>query len=259
MRFIKGRHKAVAVAGTLALFGSLALSGGVASANLNGSTFESTDHNMVVDGAAGAHDWANAVDRHVGVDQPSGALDNAFSNGSHESEVDVNIDHGSIPNSKADLGRFADSTETIVGGPHDGEVMLYLAWTRNNTAGSTNFDFELNKVAQPNMTGAGNTALHLNRTPGDVLINYALQGGAQTPTFSRRIWNGTVWGPEIAFGPAVADGSTNTNEAIVNVLGGPASIPAAQFGEAAINMTAAASSRTRTTPTRLARDSVRCM
>ena len=177
---------------------------------------------------AGTWTGLNAPNRHIGTDQPSGALDNAFANGSHEDEVNVNVDHGSIPNSKADLGQFADLTETIVGGPHDGEVMLYLAWTRNNTSGSTNFDFELNKVAQPDMTGAGNSALHLNRTPGDVLINDAVARRVADADVVTADLERDPGGPEIAFGSTVADGSTNTNVEIENVLGGLANIPAAR-------------------------------
>src|SRR5262245_11683877 len=133
----------------------------VAGANLTGSNFESTDGNMVVD-TAGNHDWINAPNRHVGTDLGTGQGDNSFGQGTQENDLNVTVGLGSIPNSKADLGRFADASETLA----NGDVMLYLAWTRNNDSGSTNFDFELNKAAQPDLTTAG--AKLLVRTPGDL-------------------------------------------------------------------------------------------
>ena len=205
----------------------------IASANLTGSNFESTDGNMVVD-TAGNHDWQNAPNLHVGTDVATGTGDNSFGNGTHEAEINVSVIAGSIPNSKADLGKFADASETLA----NGDVMLYLAWTRNNDSGTTNFDFELNKNPQPDLSTPG--AKVLNRTAGDLLINYSIQGGAQSPTLNFRTWNGMVWSdPPSQFGPGIADGGFNQNNAVVNTLGGGGNIAAARFGEAAINMTAA--------------------
>jgi len=205
----------------------------IASANLTGSNFESTDGNMVVN-TPGNHDWINAPNRHVGTDVATGQGDNSFGNGTHEAEINVSVINGSIPNSKADLGRFADASETLP----NGDVIMYLAWTRNNDSGSTNFDFELNKAPQPDLTTPG--AKVLNRTAGDLLINYSLQGGSNSPTLNFRTWNGTVWSdPPSSFGPGIADGGFNQLQAVSNELGGGGNIAAARFGEAAINMTAA--------------------
>jgi hypothetical protein len=230
---LKGKKRIAALATAFAVTGGLVITG-IAGANLTGSSFESTDANMIVNGGAGAHDWANAPHLHVGQDLPTGGADNSFGQGTSENDINVTVTNGSIPNSKADLGLFADSTETLA----NGDVMLYLAWTRNNDSGTTNFDFELNKAAQPNLTTPG--AKTLVRTAGDLLINYGIQGGSQTPSLSRRVWTGSVWGPEVAFNSTVADGSFNQNTAVANTLtASPANIPAARFGEAAINMTAA--------------------
>ncbi len=183
-----------------------------ASANLPGSTFDAADANIRIDGAE--TDWASftgSPSLSVGIDQPTGQTDNSFTQGSKEDDVDVVIGLGSIPNSKADLGKFAVASETITtaGSPQQGHVMMYLAWTRNNLSGTTNFDFEINQAAQPNMTiaaGQPDRAVHLNRigdagvtnTPGgplvdDVLINYDVQGGAQNAVLSFRRWTGTQW------------------------------------------------------------------
>jgi hypothetical protein len=228
---------AVAVVG-----GTLGVVAMSASANVTGSTFESTDANQVVD-TAGNLDWQNAPHLSVGTDLPTGQLDNAFGQGTSENDTAVTIVDGSIPNSKADLGRFATASETIA----NGDVMMYLAWIRNNTGGTTNFDFELNKAPQPVQLGQtfppnSSVPITLNRTAGDVLINYALQGGSQTPTLTRRIWSGSAWGAEVPFDASIADGSTNTNNAITNFLGNTISLPTvpkAEFGEAAIDMTKA--------------------
>jgi Prealbumin-like fold domain len=202
------------------------------SANLTGSTFEGNDGNQVVN-TTGNTDWQNAPALHVGSDLSRSQNDNAFGQGTQENDTNVTVVLGSIPNSKADLGRFADSTEVLA----NGDTMLYLAWVRNDTSGSVNFDFELNKKAQPDLSTPGPKTLV--RTVGDVLINYSLQGGAQIPTLNYRLWNGTQWGDVIAFSSAVAEAGFNQTNAIANFLGGPATIPAAQFGEGAINMTAA--------------------
>src|SRR5262249_13132940 len=118
---------AAMTAGVVACLG-LVISSSLAGANLAGSNFESTDANMVCCNAAGNHDWQNAPHLHVGQDLPTGQTDNSFGQGTSENDLNVTVVAGSIPNSKADLGLFADSTETLA----NGDVMLYLAWTRNN-------------------------------------------------------------------------------------------------------------------------------
>src|SRR5215211_1286949 len=172
-----------------ALAAALLLTAGVglvasqhASANLAGSTFEGNDGNLVVN-TTGNIDWASitpptsvpGVSYSAGQDMPSGQDDNSFANGSKEDSVDINVGTGSIPNSKSDLARFAVGSQTIqtASGP---QTLLYLAWSRENLSGTVNFDFELNKLAQPDMTTPG--PKHLNRTANvDVLISYDFQGG----------------------------------------------------------------------------------
>jgi hypothetical protein len=217
-----------------ALVGGLALSG-VASANLPGSTFESNDGNMTVDNPGGT-DWVNAPNLSVGVDLPSGQNDNAFGKGTSENDTNVNVVLGSIPNSKADLGRFAVASEQL----SNGHQMLYLAWTRNSLSGTTNFDFEVNKLKQPDLTTPGPKVL--NRSVGDLLISYDLQGGAQNPTLTSRTWTGTAWSAGTLLGSAVSEGAVNT-VTIPDQLGPQSPTPApllgTEFGEAGIDLTAA--------------------
>src|SRR6266540_4933390 len=73
-------------------------------ANLSGSTFEGSDGNLVVN-TAGNTDWANAPNRVVGIDQPSGSNDNAFGQGTKEDDPNVSVVTGSIPPNKNDLTR----------------------------------------------------------------------------------------------------------------------------------------------------------
>jgi hypothetical protein len=200
-------------------------------ANLPGSTFEGSDGNLVVN-TPGNTDWDNAPNLSVGVDLPSGANDNSFGNGTHEAETSVTVVDGSIPNSKADLARFAVASEFASGSNY-----LYLAWSRENASGSVNYDFEINRETQPNMTTLGPKTLV--RTAGDLLISYAFQGNTLTPTLSLRTWNGTVWGAEQPL-TGSSEGAGNAVAVSENLGGNPAvNRPAGQFGEAAINLTAA--------------------
>jgi hypothetical protein len=218
--------------------------GTIANATLAGTTFEGNDGNTVVD-TVGNQDWVNAPNLHVGTDQATGQSDNSFTQGSKEDDVDVVIGLGSIPNSKADLGKFGVASETITGGTRDGHVMMYLAWTRNNLSGTTNFDFEINQLAQPNMVlppGSPDTAIHLNRTGNgaaagadDILINYDIQGGAQNPTLSIRSWTGTQWGAPTTLTSTNSEGRISSGPVVFDGV----SYPAAAFGEASIDLTAA--------------------
>jgi hypothetical protein len=205
-----------------------------ASANLPNSTFEGNDGNFVVN-TAGNTDWVNV---HGGVttgaDLPTGQTDNSFGQGTKESDVNVTVVSGQIPNSKADLGNFYVASETLA----NNHVLMYLGWTRINTSGTTNFDFEINQVAQPDLTTPGPKTLV--RTAGDLIINYDFQGGAQTPTLAFRTWlaNGT-WSDATPITGANGEAEVNrvslTNPLAVSPS--PSTAPAFTFGEAAIDLT----------------------
>jgi hypothetical protein len=118
------------------------------------------------------------------------------------------------------------------------DTYMYLAWSRENQSGTVNFDFELNKLAQPDLTTPG--PKHLNRSVNDLLINYAFQGGSNTPTLTRYHWNGSSWTNDGVISGACSNGATNA-ATVADTLGGNPSVnrPPQQFGEAAINMTCA--------------------
>ena len=215
----------------------------MAEANLPGSTFEGNDGNLVVN-TAGNTDWANAPARVRGDDLPSGTSDNAFGQGTKEDDPNVSVVTGSIPPQKSDLTRFYVANE-FTGGSN----FLYLAWERSNALGSANMDFEINKLAQPNLTTTGPKTL--NRSAGDLLITFDFTNGGGNPVLGLLKWVTTgptsqcfsanslpCWGNRVNLSTAgFAEGAVNTvtvTDPIANV-----SLPALTFGEAAINLTAA--------------------
>ena len=218
------------VGGAAVLLAVAALITGSAGANLPGSTFEGNDGNLVVN-TAGNTDWANAPNRHIGTDLPTGTGDNSFGQGAKEDLVDTTVVSGSIPNSKADLAQFYVGNEQA--GP-DNDIFLYLGWTRANTAGTTNFDFEVNQADQPDLTTPGPKTLV--RTEGDLLINYLFQGQG-TPQLNLRTWTGTAWSDAAPLG-SFSEAAINSAQVTNPLPGGtPSPIPTNQFGEAAINLT----------------------
>jgi hypothetical protein len=224
-----------------ALFAVVLLTAGIlitvgqASAALPGSTFEGNDGNLVVN-TAGDVDWASFIANptlyhfSAAQDIATGTADNSFAQGSKEDSTDITVGTGSIPNSKADLARFAVASQII-----NSKVYLYLAWSRENLSGTVNFDFELNKLAQPDLTTVG--AKTLNRSIDDVLISYDFQGGSNTPTLTARKWTGTAWGNPIALSSANSEGQTNGASVSENLINASVTRPSQAFGEAAINLT----------------------
>ena len=194
------------------------------------STFEGNDGNLV---AGGGTDWSTpAPNLAAANDAPTGTGDNAFGEGTSENDVNVTVVTGSIPNSKADLGRFAVAGETVAG-----KSFLYLAWARNNDSGTTNFDFEINKAVQPNLSTAGSKLL--DRSTGDLLINYGFQGNSLTAVLSLRTWTGSAWSAESALGTC-AQGAGNATTISEN-LGGLTAVSRTpgRFGEAVIDLSCA--------------------
>ena len=235
---VKGKTGKRLIAGVAGLGLAVGLVGsGIASANLPGSTFEGGDGNFAVT-TAGNTDWAglNAQQQanlSVKADLLSGQTDNSFGNGTKTSDTTVSVVSGQIPNNKADLGNSYITSETLA----NGDVMMYLGVTRVTTSGTVNLDIEANKVAQPDLTTPGPKTL--NRTVGDILINYDFQGGSQRPTLAIRTWSGTDWSAPTAVGSANGEAEVN-RVALANPLAvapSPANAPAFTFGEAALNLT----------------------
>src|SRR5438128_2965338 len=143
MRFVKkGLYTGAApkwMASAVAALLVTASMAGFASANLLGSTFEGNDGNLVVD-TPGNTDWANAPNRVVGIDQPSGSSDNSFGQGTKEDNANVTVVTGSIPPNKNDLTRFYIGSEFA-----NNSNFLYLAWPRAVQIGSANLDRQIHQ------------------------------------------------------------------------------------------------------------------
>jgi hypothetical protein len=212
-------------------------------ADLPGSTFESNDGNLVVN-TANNTDWANAPNRVRGDDLPSGTSDNSFGQGTKEDDPNVSVVTGSIPPQKSNLTRFYVANEFT-----NNSNFLYLAWERSNVLGSANMDFEINKLAQPNLTTTGPKTL--NRSPGDLLITFDFTNGGGNPVLGLLKWvtSGSTsqcfsanalpcWGNRVDLsGLGEAEGAVNTVDITDPIAGG--TLPALTFGEAAVNLTAA--------------------
>jgi hypothetical protein len=213
----------------------------VAMANLSGSTFEGNDGNLVVN-TSGNTDWVNAPNRVRGDDLPSGKTDNSFGQGTKEDDPAVSVVTGSIPPQKSDLTRFYVANEFT-----SGKNFLYLAWERSNILGSANMDFEINKLAQPDLTTTGQKTL--NRSPGDVLITFDFTNGGGNPVLGLLKWVTTgatsqcfssnalpCWGNRVNLSAAgFAEGAVNTGTVTDPIAG--VTLDGLEFGEAAVNLT----------------------
>jgi hypothetical protein len=238
-RFSKIWRVGVPIAAVTTLVFSI---GGIAHANLPGSTFEGNDGNLVVN-TAGNHDWVNAPNRVRGDDLTSGSTDNSFGQGTKEDDPNVSVVTGSIPPQKSDLTRFYAANE-FAGGSN----FLYLAWERTNVLGSANMDFEINQATQPNLTTTGPKTLV--RTAGDLLITFDF-GGSGSPVLGLLRWVTTgaasqcfsanavpCWGNRVNLsGLGEAEGAVNSTTVTDSIAG--VSLPAGTFGEASVNLTAA--------------------
>ena len=190
-------------AGLVALVGVLVFAIGALTASLPGSVFEidgpPTGANLRVDLPAPSLDWANVAETRR-EDRPTGQLDDSYQGGVKEDTACPGEVTGSIPNNKSDLKNFGAYVES----ESDGPGFLNLYWLRvNNPSGTTLMDFELNHSSTPCASGP-----NVVRTPGDLLIEYAIDQGGAVATITAREWTGSAWGPTIPL-PGQAIGTIN--------------------------------------------------
>jgi len=222
------------------------------SAPLAGSTFAGGDGNLLTSPTAfGTTDWQNVAGLNAGFDLPSGTGDNSFGQGTKEDNPAVSVVSGSIPPQKSNLTRFYEASE-IGSNNHN---FLYLAWERTNNLGSANMDFEINQATTPGLGTAGPHTI--NRTAGDLLVTYDFTNGGGKPTLGLLFWvtSGSTsqcfssnslpcWGNQVTLNGSDSIGAVNNLDAVTDPLfpGSPNYInpvPALQFGETAIDLTAA--------------------
>jgi hypothetical protein len=206
------------------------------------TTFDATDGNMTVEG--NETDWASPPPNlSSDTDKPSGTTDDSLGQGAKEDKSNPSVVSGSIPNNKSDLTHFYFASEQI-----SGHTFIYLGWTRANTLGNANMDFEFNQSTT--LDGNGVTPV---RTAGDILITFDFVNGGGNPVLGLLTWttsaNGTkadcfsanalpCWGHRVELsGSGFAEGSVNT-DSIPDVISG-GTLPPLTFGEASIDLTAA--------------------
>jgi prealbumin domain-containing protein len=213
--------------------------------SLTDSNFEiDTDANLKVDDAAPSIDWASVSETRQ-ADQPTGANDDSFGQGTKEDTAVPTVVDGSIPPNKSDLLNFGVYLETNANGR-----FLNLFWHRvQEPSGTTNMDFEFNKSST--VSGNGVTPA---RSAGDLLIQYDLaQGGTNPQLFlSRWVTSGSksqceaanatpCWGARVnlsALGDAA--GSINTSAIASADADGLGNISPRTFGEAQLDFDALA-------------------
>jgi len=224
---------------------------------LTGSTFAGGDGNLLASPTTfGATDWENVAGLNKGFDKLSGTTDNSFGQGTKEDNANVTVVTGSIPPNKSDLTRFYEASEIGT----NGHNFLYLAWERSNVLGSANMDFEINQNATTGFNANTTGPVTLNRTAGDLLVTYDFTNGGGRPTLGLLFWltaaagntasqcfsSNTLpcWGKQEILNGTDSIGAVNNLDGVTDPLF-PTSpnyinpVPALQFGETAIDLTAA--------------------
>jgi hypothetical protein len=222
-------------------------------ATLAASAFEiDTNANLVVN-TSGCIDWLTGgagTSFRAGVltkTDATGQTDDSFGKGTAEDNPNPTITTGSIPPNKSDLKAFGVYTEDV---PNTTDDVLSLFWSRvQNPSGTTNMDFELNKLfCDGTATNCANNGTATNpvyvtpkRSVGDVLITYDLSRGGTVPSISIRFWDGSEWGAATVISGGAnpkALGSVNTSLIPATETGGLGSQDPFTFGEAAIKFSA---------------------
>jgi Prealbumin-like fold domain len=231
---LRRRRKPIGfVTGLVALAAVLVFAIGANTASLPGSNFEIDDppsgSNFTVDlPDPPSLDWNN-VDNSSQPDRPTGQTDDSYKGGVKEDTSCPDEVTGSIPNNKSDLKTYLAYQETEADGPG----FLNLGWIRvSDPSGTTLMDFELNHSSTPCANGP-----NVIRTPGDLLIEYAITQGGAVANITAREWSGSAWGPATPL-PGQAIGTINLVPIPANQTGGESAVPLAArtFGEMSLDL-----------------------
>jgi hypothetical protein len=165
-------------------------------ASLPGSDFEiDEDANLINNNGEPFVDWADLAHPNGpelrATDLPTGQNDNSYKGGTKEDTECPAETTGSIPNNKSDLLTFHVYQEP------DSPGFLNLAWSRvSDPSGTTLMDFEFNQSTTPCPQGP-----NVVRTPGDLLIEYAIDQGGARANIDGRFWIDPDWDSEAEPGP----------------------------------------------------------
>jgi len=247
----RARRRWITLAGSVAamlLLLATAVLAAHAEVSLPGSNFEiDTNANLKQDDAAPSIDWGSATVAPPAetrkADEPTGASDDSFGNGTKEDTAVPSVIDGSIPPNKSDLLNFGVYLETNASGR-----FLNLFWHRvQEPSGTTNMDFEFNKSSTISANGVTPV-----RSAGDLLIQYDLSQGGVNPVLFVSTWvttgpksqceaaNSTpCWSTKANLTAAGdATGSINTSAIPAGEADGLGAISARTFGEAQLDFDA---------------------
>ncbi|GLI28046.1 hypothetical protein ARHIZOSPH14_22880 [Agromyces rhizosphaerae] len=250
----RGLRRLTAVGAGLALVGTAFVAGPAFAAHglvsLAGSNFEiDEDANLVADHADPSFDWEDVTEIRQ-PDEPTGANDDSFGQGSKEDTAVPTVVDGSIPPNKSDLLTFGGFLEETPAGD-----FLHLYWHRvQEPSGTTNMDFEFNQSEETSANGVTPV-----RTEADLLLQYDLAQGGTNPELFLARWltdsdfNGTpvskddcvssnklpCWGlREDLTAAGDATGSINTTAIAAGDSDGLGPISPRTFGEATVDFSA---------------------
>ena len=199
-------------------------------ASLEGSFFEIDNNaNFVKNGGTGFIDWVNVTEARR-QDLATGQNDDSYKGGVKEDSTCPGEVTGSIPNNKSDLKFFGVYEEE--GDPG----FLHMFWTRvSDPSGTTLMDFEFNQS-----TTACSTGPNVQRTTGDILLEYSIDQGGARATITIRKWTGTAWGVADTLDATEAAGTINTSAIAAadsdGTVTAPDSLQPRTFGEATIDL-----------------------
>ena len=193
------------------------------------------DGNLCTNNASNS-DWDAAGAQPIATDPIGSADTSSFAGGVSEANgpnwtVAQTTGNGIGPGqARADIGNLYASTRVI-----GADVFTYFGFELQNNIGTTSLHVELNQ--KPNGDAScprGNRgAPSPCRTVGDLLLGFDKSGSTSMTLAAAWTWNGSAWVPRSVTGAAV--GRVNNND-IHTLTGG--TIPAGEFGEAAVNLTA---------------------
>ncbi|MBA3653998.1 MAG: hypothetical protein H0W70_07365, partial [Actinobacteria bacterium] len=186
------------------------------------------DGNVAVD-TAGNRDWSNVAVTKV-IDD---SLDSGFQGSSKEEEpTNWTCNTGGASPPKGNILR-AYSNLRIAANPN--VAFLNLAFVRESGLGDTHVNFEFNANATP-APAAVTGPCPINRAPGDFLLTYDFDGGANPANIRAWSWDGSAWIERVL---QSSDASAATNAAaITDTVSGNASVGAREFGEVTLNLLA---------------------
>ncbi|HVF79423.1 MAG TPA: hypothetical protein VNA28_14095, partial [Solirubrobacteraceae bacterium] len=216
------------------------------------SSFQGADGDQCnTTGTAGSYDWQKIVtDGGFGTGGGTTLIDNdtatglnVFKGGSKEQEPGAWGFTSDFPNNKTNIlaaWGYPDAQPN--------HLFLYLAYAREDATGSVNYNFELNQNPPSETFTTSQGATVIKRKAGDILIAYDRTGNSSVvinlcrwvPTNPAAAWlTGTWSGCTDLTASGLAQAETNLTFPITNFLQGGGTLNAGQFGEAAIDLTAA--------------------